>query len=116
MKDIRVRGIGVLMLACALGAFPSCSSKPMTVCTVTPIDIEELKADGRDLDIDLAAVRERLAVAEADLAGWKQRVAETRQKPPELLLELVRLKKMSGRTEKVENTPEPKAQQAKRGQ
>lgn len=80
-----------------------CSTKP-TVCTVTPIDIEELKADSRDLDEELAATRERLAQARADLAGWEQRVADLREQPPQLRQDLARLKKQYGLKEELAET------------
>ena len=90
----------------ALTIFVGCASK-VQQCTVSPVDIEELRSDSRDLDKDLAAVNERLKRAEDDLAAWKARLAERRREVPELQAELARLKKASGITEEMVAEIEP---------
>ncbi|MFQ5512084.1 MAG: hypothetical protein ACE5EO_09570 [Candidatus Krumholzibacteriia bacterium] len=95
----------------ALVAFLGCSSAPR-VCNISPIAIEEMKSDSRDLDVILAQAREKLAKAQADLAGWEERLAERQAEPPVLIAELERLKKASGRLEPQpeEETPQPGSQ------
>ena len=92
----------VLFLAlCAVAGFLGCSAtKP---CTVSPIEIEELKSDIRDVDAELASAKEKLARVQADLAGWETRLAERRSEIPQLEAELVRLKKASGVTVTLED-------------
>ncbi|MFQ5472575.1 MAG: hypothetical protein ACE5FA_06810 [Dehalococcoidia bacterium] len=87
------------MLVAILG----CASVPK-VCTVSPIEIEELKSDSRDLDAELAKLRVQQEKAEAELARWQKRLADRQAQPPVLRVELERLKKASGRVEKVEET------------
>lgn len=89
----------VLFVAlCSLVAILGCSTPK--VCTVTPIDIEELKSDIRDLDAQLEQARSRLAIVEADLADWEAQRADKAAQVPALHAELDRLKKASGVTVK----------------
>ena len=85
-----------------------CSAKTQ-VCTITPIDIEELKADNRDLDAEIATVSERLAQVQAELASKQATRDERAAVPPQLRLELRRAKQASGVTEEIieETTKEP---------
>ena len=100
----------VLFLAlCAVAGFLGCSA--MKPCTVSPIEIEELKSDIRDVDVQLASAKETLARVQADLAGWETRLAERRAEIPQLDAELVRLKKASGITVTLEED-EPADQSA----
>jgi len=91
----------VLFVAlCSLVAILGCAApKP---CTVTPIDIEELKSDIRDLDAQLERAKARLAEVQAELASWEARRADKRAQIPVLEAELERLKKASGVTVKPE--------------
>ncbi|MDH3217029.1 MAG: hypothetical protein OEN01_12200 [Candidatus Krumholzibacteria bacterium] len=100
-----------LMLV-SLAAIIGCSSKAK-VCTVSPIDIEEVKSDSRDIDQELAVVRERLGKAQEDLAAWQERLAQRKAEVPLLEAELERAKIMSGVTEKMEIDVQPKPQQAR---
>ena len=111
MKLIHRGSIWLLLISCAFAIQLSCSSAPV-VCNVTPVDIEELKADSRDLDVALADATNRLTKAKADLAAWHARIDTTRLKPPRLRAELERLKKASGVTPKVEETTQTGAVQA----
>ena len=106
MKYFRRGSVWLLLVACYFAALLSCSGVPV-VCTVTPIDIEELRADSRDFDVELAQVRGRLAKAQADLASWQTRVDSTRLKPPALRADLERVKKMSGVTKKSKRRHKP---------
>ncbi|UCG52527.1 MAG: hypothetical protein JSW58_02975 [Candidatus Latescibacterota bacterium] len=104
-----VQRIVLILALCSLAGFLGCAApKP---CTVTPIDIEELKSDIRDLDAQLETANERLAQVQADLAGWEKRLAERRAEIPALEAELVRLRKASGVTERPEEE-EPAEQSA----
>jgi chromosome segregation ATPase len=75
----------------------------MKPCTVSPIEIEELKSDIRDVDGQLASAKEALAKVQADLAAWEARLAERRTEIPQLEAELARLKKASGVTVTLED-------------
>ncbi len=89
----------VLFVAlCSLVAILGCAAPK--VCTVTPIDIEELKSDIRDLDAQLAKANERLATVEAELADWEAQRDNKSTQVPVLQAELERLKKASGVTVK----------------
>jgi septal ring factor EnvC (AmiA/AmiB activator) len=94
----------------SLAAFLGCAApKP---CTVTPVDIEELKSDIRDLDGQIAERKEVLAEVQAELAKWEGQRAEKQAEIPELEAELERAKKASGLTIKIEEaeTVEPTAE------
>ena len=100
----------VLVLTfCAVAGFLGCSK--MKPCTVTPVEIEELKSDIRDVDGQLASAKEALARVQADLASWEERLAERRSEIPQLEAELARLKKASGVTVTLEKD-EPADQSA----
>lgn len=107
---IRIVIAAALGIALAgLNTFVGCASAP-TVCPVSPIDIEEVKADTRDLEVELADVQGRLKVAQDDLARWESRAADRRAEVPNLRAELTRLKKQSGVTEKIDIDIKPKQQ------
>jgi chromosome segregation ATPase len=74
----------------------------MKPCTVSPIEIEELKSDIRDVDAQLVSAKETLARVQADLAAWEERLAQRRSEIPQLEAELARLKQASGVTVTVE--------------
>ena len=84
----------------ALAVFAACGGKAQ-MCTVSPIDIEELKSDSKDLDEDLDAVQARLRNGQDDLSAWQLRLANRQAELPELKAELARLKKASGVTEEM---------------
>jgi chromosome segregation ATPase len=94
---------------CAASAVSIGCSKPVT-CTVSPVEIEELREDVAVVQKNLATARERrdnlnkeLAVKEADLDSKKD-------KPAELRTRLEELRRGSGRVEKPKAT-EPKTPQ-----
>jgi hypothetical protein len=75
---------------------------------VSPIDIEETKANSRDLDTDVAAIHERLKMTQDNLTEWQTKLARRRAELPELEAELARLKTASGVTEEMVAKVEPK--------
>ena len=91
-----------LSLSVIVATMFSCS-KEATVCTVSPIHIEELKSDIRDLDVELADTQKRLAEERAVLADRQATVDGLRAQVPGLELELERAKKASGKTFVVED-------------
>jgi hypothetical protein len=100
---VRVRFTIVVLLTLNLAAlvvFVGCGGRAQ-MCSVSPIDIEELRSDSRDLTKDLEAVQARLGNAQDDLAAWQLRLANRRAELPELRAELARLKRASGVTEEM---------------
>ena len=91
-----VQRLVFLMVLCTVAGFLGCSK--MKPCAVSPIEIEELKSDIRDVDGQLADAKEALARVQADLAAWEERLAQRRSEIPQLEAELARLKKASGVT------------------
>lgn len=107
---MRIRALLAATLALvwlSLALFVGCSGGAQ-YCSTSPIDIEETRSDSRDLDTELARVRERLATAQSDLARWQTRLADRRAELPKLEAELVRLKQLSGVTEEMVAPVEPK--------
>jgi hypothetical protein len=100
---MRVRLIYFAIFFCVFGlAAISIGCGAVTQCGISPIEIEELAADSRDLDIDLAAVLKRMAQVEDELAAWQSRYDEKKDQPALLTEKLRKLKQASGRTEKEE--------------
>ena len=85
-----------LSLSVIVASMFSCS-KEATVCTVSPIDIEELSSDIRDLDIELGEVQKRLEQEQVVLSDRQGTVAGLRAQVPGLEQELERAKKASGK-------------------
>lgn len=106
MKN-RILNIATLVVVGgALGvavAFMGCS-KTFKQCAVSPIDIEEVHADTRDLDAELAGLMAQQNAVETELADWESQVAERRAQIPDLRANLDNLKKSSGVTEKIDET------------
>ena len=104
MRHNIFRRVVLFVALCSTFGFLGCASpKP---CTVTPIEIEELKSDIRDLDVQLERARGRLAEVQAELADWEAQRAEKRAMIPQLEAELERLKKASVVTVKPEEDTE----------
>lgn len=97
----RFRQRALLFVAlCSLAGYLACAApKP---CTISPVEIEELKSDIRDLDAQLAARKQELAKLEAEVADLTARIEGRRSQVPALQAELTKLKKASGVTEKTE--------------
>ena len=111
MRSIFISVFLLLVLLVGLAAFIGCSTKTQ-VCTITPINIEELKADNRDLDGEIAKVSERLAQVQAEFAAKQATRDERAAVPPQLKLELRRLKQASGVTEEIIEEPTEEPDQA----
>ncbi len=75
-----------------------CSSAPP--CTVSPIEIEETRADTKDLDKNLEEARKRAKKLETRLAAKKKEFEKKKDVPAKLRKKLDELKKGSGRDEK----------------
>lgn len=85
---------------CSLAGYLACAApRP---CTISPVEIEEIRSDIHDLDAELATRKKELAKLEAEVADLTARIGERRAQVPALQAELMRLKKASGVTEKVE--------------
>jgi septal ring factor EnvC (AmiA/AmiB activator) len=94
-----LRHIVLVATLCSLAAFMGCAApKP---CLVTPVEIEEIKSDIRDLDSQITQGKERLADVQAELAKWEGQRDEKLAEIPQLLAELERVKKASGVTERL---------------
>lgn len=101
MRDTTVRRVALFVMLCGLAAYLGCAApKP---CTVSPVQIEEIASDIRDLDVSLKDRKGVLAKLEAEIAELETSIAARNEEVPVKQTELQRLKKASGRTEK----PEP---------
>lgn len=69
-------------------------------CTVSPVEIEEIKSDIRDLDAKLAERKALLAKLEAEIVELQARIEERRLQYSAVDAELTKLKKASGVTER----------------
>jgi septal ring factor EnvC (AmiA/AmiB activator) len=109
MPRVRYRSIQRVVLAvvlCSLAGYLGCAApKP---CIVSPVDIEEIRSDIRDLDATLAQDKEVLSKLQADVVAVRAQVEERKAQLPVLQAEFERLKKASGVTEK----PEPQTTSA----
>jgi maltose-binding protein MalE len=87
--------LAVGLLLSGLALLFGCGAKTQT-CTVTPIDIEEVNADTRGLDADVAETQVRLERAQAELASWQAKVADRKGQVPQLQALVDSLKQASG--------------------
>lgn len=96
-----VQRVVLFVVLCGLAAYIGCAApRP---CTVGPVEIEEILADMRDLDVSLADKKAVLAKIEEEIASLEASISEKQQQIPLKQAELKTLKKASGRTER----PEP---------
>jgi septal ring factor EnvC (AmiA/AmiB activator) len=96
-----VQRVVLFVMLCGLAAYLGCAApKP---CVVSPVQIEEIASDIRDLDVSLAERKGVLANLRAEIAELEASIAEKSEQVPVMRAELQRLRKASGRTEK----PEP---------
>jgi septal ring factor EnvC (AmiA/AmiB activator) len=84
--------------ACAAVVSAGCSKVEM--CSVSPIEIEELREDIGVIDKDLSGVHEREQQLADDLAAKQADLNSKKDKPAELRAKLDQLKRGSGRIEK----------------
>lgn len=106
-KDLRAWLAGA---ACAAVVSAGCSK--VETCSVSPIEIEELREDISIIDKDLAGVNERAQQLSDDLAAKQADLDSKKDKPAELRRKLELLKRGSGRIEK---KPDPKKAADKSG-
>ena len=84
------------MALCSASGYMGCAApKP---CTITPVDIEEIKSDIRDLDAKITEDRTTLARLRGDVRVVQAQIAEKRAEIPFLEAELDSVKKASGMT------------------
>ncbi len=96
-------GVVLSAMLISLVAFLGCTApKP---CTVTPVEIEEVKSDIRDLDGQMAEKQELLAKVKKTLAKWEGQRKEKQAEVPLLMAELDRAGKASGVTIVIEEEP-----------
>jgi len=79
---------------CSLAWYVGCAT-PKT-CAISPVEIEEIKSDIRDLNAEIGRRQEVLAKLTSDVAGLETRFAERRALVPSLEAEYERVKKASG--------------------
>lgn len=91
-----------LSVSAVIVGMVSCAKAP-TVCTTSPVAIEEMKSDIRDLEAQMAAASERLREEQARLADRQAEADSLRSQIPALVQELERAKKASGKTFKNED-------------
>jgi septal ring factor EnvC (AmiA/AmiB activator) len=84
----------LFVVLCSLAWYLGCATpKP---CTVSPVDIEEIKSDIRDLDAEIGRRQAVLAKLSSEVAGLETRFAERQAVLPTLQAELERVRKASG--------------------
>jgi len=87
----------LIVLLCSLAGYWACAAqKP---CTISPVEIEEIKSDIRDVERELAERQKQLAKLEAEVVDLQARVEERREQLALVRGELDRAKKASGVTE-----------------
>jgi peptidoglycan hydrolase CwlO-like protein len=87
----------LIVLLCSLAGYWACAAqKP---CTISPVEIEEIKSDIRDVDRELADRQKQLAKIEAEVVDLQARVEEKREQLTLVQEEFDRAKKASGVTE-----------------
>ena len=85
------------VLLCSLAGYWACAAqKP---CTISPVEIEEIKSDIRDVGRELAEKQKQLAKLEAEVADLQARIEERREQLTLVQEEFDRAKKASGVTE-----------------
>lgn len=89
-----IQRVVLFAVLCSLAWYLGCATpKP---CTVSPVDIEEIKSDMRDLDAEIGRRKEVLAKLSNEVAGLETRFAERQAIVPTLQAELERVRKASG--------------------
>ena len=100
-----IQPVVLLVVLCSLAVYGACAvQRP---CTISPVEIEEIRSDIRDIDLKLAERKELLAKLEVELVDLQARIEERRGQLSLVQDELTRLKKASGVVEKTaaENAP-----------
>ena len=97
VRQRTVQRLALFVGACGVAVYLGCAV-PMT-CQVTPVNIEEIRSDIRDLDGEIAEKRTALSKLEAEIAELEASLKERQGRIPLTRAELDSLKKASGRTE-----------------
>ena len=93
-----IQRVVLFVVLCSLAAYWACAAqKP---CTISPIDVEEIRADIIDLDRELADRKKHLAKLEAEIMDLQARIKERQGQLSLVQAELIKLKKASGVVEK----------------
>jgi len=89
-----IRRVVLIVAVFSVAVYLGCATpKP---CTVTPVDIEEIRSDIRDLDTKLTESKAILAKLQDGVAIVQAQLEEKRTEVPVLQAEFDRLKKASG--------------------
>jgi septal ring factor EnvC (AmiA/AmiB activator) len=89
-----IRRVVLIVAVFSVAGYLGCATpKP---CTVSPVDIEEIRSDIRDLDAKLREDKTILAKLQADVAIVQAQLEQKRAEVPVLQAEFDRLKKSSG--------------------
>lgn len=84
------------VVLCSIAWYLGCATpKP---CTISPVEIEEIKSDIRDLSAEIGRRQEVLAKLQNDVTGLEARLSERSALVPNLQAELDRVKAASGVT------------------
>ena len=102
-----IRRVVLIVVLCSVAVYLGCATpKP---CTVSPVDIEEVRSDIRDLDAKLTEDQAILSKLQAVVATVQAQIDEKRAEVPVLQAELERLKNASGVSVKPPTEVQPAA-------
>ncbi len=91
-----IQRVVFFVVLCSIAWYLGCATpKP---CTISPIEIEEIRSDIRDLNAEIGRRQEVLTKLTTDVTGLETRLAERRVLVPNLQAELARVKTASGVT------------------
>jgi septal ring factor EnvC (AmiA/AmiB activator) len=91
-----IQRVVFFVVMCSLAWYLGCATpKP---CTVSPVDIEEIKSDIRDLNTEIAKRNDVRTKLDDEVTGLEARLTERQALVPNLQAELERVKKESGVT------------------
>jgi hypothetical protein len=102
-----IRRAVLIVVLCSLSGYMGCATPK--VCTVTPVDVEEIKSDIRDLDTKIAGDKAILAKLQADVLTVQAQIAVKRAEVPVLQAELDSVKMASGVSVKPPSEMQPAA-------
>jgi len=91
-----IQRVVFFVVLCSIAWYLGCATpKP---CTISPVEIEEIKSDIRDLNAEIGRRQEVLTKLTSDVAGLETRLAERQALVPTLTAGLARVKTASGVT------------------
>lgn len=89
-----IRRALLIVVLCFVSGYMACAApKP---CTISPVEIEEIRSDIRDLDAKLAEDKASLAKLQGDVATVRGQLEERRAEIPILQAQLDSVKQASG--------------------